>query len=496
MGRLRRWGPALCLILLTVAYAVPTCVRAARVKFWGDEVLTFHAAGLPSLSAIWSFLNRGLELNPPLGLLLVAWSERIFGRNELGTRLPSIVAFWIMSLCLYAFLRRRLPFSFAIAGMLFPLLTSAARFSYEARPYGLVLGLAGVALVCWQAAADGRKRPVALPGLAASLAAALCCHPLAVTLALPFLAGEVTRSIQRRRLDVLMWCAFAAATPPLWILWKLKSAAHAASFAQNVVHPLYTAGLTYFLILLPAIVPAAAAILLLLLSRADPEIRAEANRGMPRYELAALIGFVAIPLAAVPISTLGGPYWHRYSMNAVIGMAGCLAVLLFRMAASRPRAGMAVAALFTMFFVGEQLLPQGKRLDAGIEASNASDSFQGALEGMREDNLPIVVGWPLTFMELEHYASPALAGRLYYLTDAKAAARWWGCIYFDVKGPVLREFFPFRSHFAEYISFVAQHKRFVVVEPGWVVPQLTADGATVRLRGAASGARYYEVTLK
>jgi len=172
-------------------------------------------------------------------------------QERTGTRLPSIVAFWIMSLCLYAFLRRRLPFSFAIAGMLFPLLTSAARFSYEARPYGLVLGLAGVALVCWQAAADGRKRPVALPGLAASLAAALCCHPLAVTLALPFLAGEVTRSIQRRRLDVLMWCAFAAATPPLWILWKLKSAAHAASFAQNVVHPLYTAGLTYFLILLP-----------------------------------------------------------------------------------------------------------------------------------------------------------------------------------------------------------------------------------------------------
>jgi hypothetical protein len=71
-----------------------------------------------------------------------------------------------------------------------------------------------------------------------------------------------------------------------------------------------------------------------------------------------------------------------------------------------------------------------------------------------------------------------------------------GSVVFDVKGPVLREFFPFRSHFAEYGSFVAQHKRFVVAEPGWVVPQLTADGATVRLIGTVEGSRYYEVTLR
>jgi hypothetical protein len=122
--------------------------------------------------------------------------------------------------------------------------------------------------------------------------------------------------------------------------------------------------------------------------------------------------------------------------------------------------------------------------------------LQNALEGMREDNVPIVVGRPLAFLELEHYASPALAGRLYYLTDPKAAARWVGNVVFDVKGPVLQEFFPFRSHFAEYGSFLAQHKRFVVAEPGWVVPQLTAGGATVRLRGTVDGARYYEVALK
>jgi hypothetical protein len=293
-----------------------------------------------------------------------------------------------------------------------------------------------------------------------------------------------------------MWCAFASATPALWLLWKLKGAAGAASSAQSAVHPLQLVGLTYFLIVLPAIIPTAAAILLLLMSRTQPGIRATTDPGMPGYEVAALIGFVAIPLAAVPISTLGGPYAPRYSLNVVIGLAGCLAVLLFRMAVSRPRAGMAVATLFAIFFAAEQLLPESKRMDTGIQGGAHTSSLQTVLEEMREDNVPIVVGPPLAFLELEHYASPALAGRLYYLTDPKAAARWVGNVVFDEKGPVLQEFFPFRSHFAEYGSFVARHKRFVVAEPGWVVPQLTADGATVRLRGAVGGARYYEVALK
>jgi len=490
---LQRWSAPLWLALLSVVYLVPTCVHAARERLWYDEILTLDASALlPSLGALWSFLKRGLELNPPLGFIVAAASESVFGRNAFGLRFPSVIAFWIMSACLYAFLRRRLPLPFALAGALLPALTAAVRYSYEARPYAEVLALAGVALVAWQAAAEGRGRRIALPAITFALAAVLCAQPLAITLAVPFLAGEVTRSIQRRRLDVPMWLAFAAATPALWLLWKLKSAAGVAASAQSAVHPLNLVGLTYFLILMPAILPVAAAGFLLLMSRAQPEVPAEIGRGMPGYELAAMIGFVAIPFAAVPISMLGGLYWPRYSLNSVIGLAGCLAALLFRMAASRPRAGMAVAALFATAFVVEQALPADKRLDTGIEAGAHTASLQEVLEGMRGDE-PIVVGRPLAFLELEHYASPALAGRLYYLTDPEAAARWVGNVVFDVKGPVLREFVPFRSHFEEYRPFVARHKRFVVAEPGWVVPQLTADGATVRLTGTVDGARYYEV---
>lgn len=461
IGKLRRWGPGLYLTLLSLVYLVPTCLIAARERLWFDEILTLDAASLlPSFPALWSFLTRGLELNPPLGFILVAGSESIFGRNEFGVRFPSIVAFWIMSLCLYAFLKRRLPRPFAIVGALLPVLTAAGRYSYEARPYALVLALAAIALVAWQAAAEGRRRGLALVAIAVSLAAALCSHPLAVTLALPLLAGETVRSIQRKRLDLPVWCAFAASTPPLWLLWKLRAAAGAAASAHNMTHPLYTVGLTYFLLLMPALIPVAAAIFIVLMSRNEPAARAKTRPGMPAYELAALLGFVAIPFAAVPLSTLGGLYWPRYSLNAVIGLAGCLAVLLFRMAAARPRAGVAVAALFTAFFAAEQLLPESRRLNAGIEGSHSA-ALQSVLERDPGDNLPIVVGRSLDFLELEHYASPALAGRLYYLTDAKPAANSLGNVLFDAKGPVLTEFFPFRSHFAKSKPFLAEHTRFL-----------------------------------
>jgi hypothetical protein len=42
--------------------------------------------------------------------------------------------------------------------MLFPLITNAYPYAYEARPYGLLLGFCGLSLLCWQSAAEGQSR--------------------------------------------------------------------------------------------------------------------------------------------------------------------------------------------------------------------------------------------------------------------------------------------------------------------------------------------------
>jgi len=495
LGRSRRWAPTLFLALLSLVYSVPTCMRAARQKLWYDEILTFDVATLVrSPGTFWWFLKNA-ESSPPLGFVLTAGSESIFGTNEFGLRFPSIVAFWIMALCLYAYLRPRLPWPFAIAGMLLAVLTAAGRYSYEARPYALMLAFAGIALVAWQAAAEGRKRGVALAALAVALMGALFSHAMAVTLALPFLAGELTRTVQRKRVDWSVWCAFASATPMLLVLWRMKAAGNETAYWRFVGSLPWHIGVTYMEMLGPAIAPLAIAFAVLMVLRSQESGVAACTSGMRAYELAALAGFALIPFAAVPISTLNGQYFLRYSLNSAIGLAGLVAVLLFWIGGTNRLAGPTVLVAFGGIFAIVQFVPEEKRPDFGLKVVNTSEKIQHFVERMPTD-APIVICPPMTFVELEHYSSPGLAARLYYLTDPAAAAAIDGNVLFDVKTPLLARYFPFRAHFEDYHSFISVHKRFYVVQPVRNVAREHALGRLVlQPRETADHFQYYEAAL-
>ena len=349
-NRVRRWAPALCLTFLSVLYFVSTCIRAATEKLWFDEVFTFDAAGLlPSLGTLWTALKH-VDYSPPLGYMLAAGSESVFGRNEFGVRFPSILEFSIMALCMYAFFRRRLPWTYAAAGMIFTALTAAGRYSYEARPPALLLALGGIALVAWQAAAEGRGRRLALVALGLSLMAALCSHAMAVTLAVPFVAGELVRTYQRKRIDWLVLAAFASATPALLILWKLKASGDATAywrFNGTVYGNIFT---TYLRMLRPAVAPLGMALVVMLFLRSQGTDGAKRTPGMRAHELAALVGFALIPFAAVPISTLGGHYFLRYSLNCTIGLAGLLIILLYHVGGTNRLTGVTVLVIFGVSF--------------------------------------------------------------------------------------------------------------------------------------------------
>ena len=467
--RARRWAPTLCLALLAAVYFIAESIRASRQKLWYDEILTFDAASLlPSLHTLWAFLKHGIEFNPPLSFILSAISEHVFGANEFGLRFPSLVEFAVMAACLYIFLKRRLPWTFAMAGMLAPLLTPAARYSHEARPYALVLALGSIALVAWQAAAEGRRRALALAAIGTSLGAALCAQPLAVALALPFVAGEMARALRRKRVDWPMWCAFASATPALAILWMLKSSGAATTYSRFSGSFAGHLAATYSQLLSSLMAPVAIAAILLLLLRTQDSEATPAGHGFPVHELAALTGFALIPLMAVPVSALGGHYWVRYSLACVIGVGGLCAAGLHgiadRMGGAERRAGAAVLMVFGAWFVAGQFKAEGMESDGGVAIVNSSDEIQADLDRIPDD-APIVIGPAMTFIELEHYAIPRVAARLYYLTDAAAAAAIDGDTAFEVKGPLLARYFPFRAHFADYHAFVAAHKRFYVVRP-------------------------------
>ena len=280
----------------SVLYFVTTGLLASWKLMWNDELYSFYTSRLPSTSDIWSALSTGADQIPPLFHMINRASFTVFGVNHLSIRLPEVVGFWVMTLCLFQFVSKRSSPVYGFAAMLFPLVTFAYDYAYEARPYGLVLGFAGLSLLCWQSAAEGSHRKVSLLGLALSLAAAVSSHYYAVLLLFPLALGEVVRSFSRRQLDRPIWIAFGLALTPLILFWPLIT--QATRYSVNFwSRPEWESipGFFYFL-LLPIGSPVMAWIILLTLFVTPHSDYAAGRferslRKPPVHEIAAALGF-------------------------------------------------------------------------------------------------------------------------------------------------------------------------------------------------------------
>ncbi len=181
---------------------------------WNDEFLSFYSDAALSLSRVLEIqLHSPISLDPPTYHLLSHMCMNAFGRNGMALRLPALAGFLLLQLCLFVLVRRLAGYRAALVAMLFPLCTASFRYSVEGRPYGLLLGLYAAALLCWYTAAERgpdsarRFRGVWLAGLTVSIALAITSHYFGVLILLPVTAGELARTLVRRRFD---WPVVAA----------------------------------------------------------------------------------------------------------------------------------------------------------------------------------------------------------------------------------------------------------------------------------------------
>src|SRR5215470_13983930 len=190
------------LAVFSITYFADVLYRASRKLFWFDELLTVYAARLETVESLWKGLMAGIDFNPPLFHIVTRLSERVLGESTIGARLPEIVGFWIFCLCLFRFVSPRSTSLSGFIALLFPVASLAHWYAYDARPYGMALGLCGIALVCWQEAADrSTGRFWYLAGMGVALACILLMHTNSFLIFAPLAAGEVVRAIRRRRAD-------------------------------------------------------------------------------------------------------------------------------------------------------------------------------------------------------------------------------------------------------------------------------------------------------
>lgn len=313
----------LLLGVVSFVYFAATSVLASRKPMWNDELFTYFIAQAPTLSGIWSALLTGADQNPFPFYVLTRWSLGLFGVNEWALRLPEMIGVWGAGVCLFYIVAHRSSSMYGFVAMVFLFVTGANFYSYEARPYGLVLAFASASWLCWQAATERRIRWLPLLGLFGSLAAALCSHYYAVLVFIPLGIAELVRCYDRRRVDWAIWLAMGGALSPLLVFLPLieKARTYANGFwaipSWKSIPDAYSSLLMPAPLMLMLVLIFAGIVALVHVQRFDtrPTVTAAA---IPGHELAAALGYVSFPVIAVAVAMLvTGAFTFRYALPTV-----------------------------------------------------------------------------------------------------------------------------------------------------------------------------------
>ncbi len=495
-GFVERHAGALLAALLLL-YTLTTVLRAAAKPLWNDELMGLYVAGLPSLPAMWRAFLAGVDGAPPLHGFMLHAVHAAFGDGEIAVRVPAWIGFGTLLVALFAFTRRRLGTIYGFITVLFLLKTGAYPYAYEARPYGILLGLAGLALVSWQVAADGRRRRPALAGLFTSLFLGVADHYYAVFVIAALGLGELARTAKRRRFDFPVAAALVlpltAFVPLLPVIHAVRTRLFVHSWAPP--HPEQILA-TYGLLLRPALVTVVATAIVVgvlrLIRYESPDPSGSKRAGFPFHELAALVGFALIPVAAVLVAMAGtGTYAPRYGLPAIIGLSA-----LFTLGVRRLSRGGATTAVLVLLTISLAVVKDTVRAAAAPRDPRAAVlAMHPLLLALPEAPTAVAFGDPHAFVQARHYLPPGITRRFVYLNDPEAAVRYTGDDTAERNFRIEADLVDLGI--SDYRPFVLAHRSFWVYDtrPRWLVRRLEEEGAVLTLVGSAPESRLYRAAF-
>lgn len=461
------WAATFLLILL-VAYATGRSVVAAAAKpFWFDEICTWAVAHQASVAAVWTDTGRALEPNPPPFYVVEHFFGAILRNEQIAYRMPSILGFACILVCLFLFVRRRAGALLGVACAAVLLLTIAFdRYSIDARPYALETACIAFAMVCYQRAPARRWT---IP-MGASLALAASLHYYAVFALVAFVVAETALALKARLLRPGVWIALVCGLAPLAIFWPMLSrvrdyfgphfwANAALRSATDTYGWLFEASLPARAAIAFVLLLAVVAVALLLLARPSLRTRLRGDSRFPEYALsAALLALPLVILAAARIT--GGGMTARYALPALLGVPPAIAYL----AAPLKRAGAVVAAVLVFLAVGshERQFWASHGGDFGEFVSPAKP-LEEMLRQAGHLDLPVVISNGLDYLSIVHYA-PEQAARLVALVDPVASIAELGNDSLDKGLLAVRCCMAIQVY--DYPAFAKQHPVFLLYSDG------------------------------
>ena len=465
--------------LFTILFFICSIVRNLRVTLWFDELMTLYVAKLATVEAILG-IN---DASPPLYPLIVHWLLAIIGNEALAVRLPATLGYCAMMICLWEFCRSRLPAAFAFA---VPLLTfeRALFFATEGRGYGLVLGCAAAALLCWQRAADGHRRGSAIALLALCSALMVALHYYAIFFLAALFLAEVVRWRTIGRIDFAVATALVPGALVLGLHYALLVAGqdYGTYFWSQ---PSFRSIVTLYerFLLPPLIFGALAFVAAAVLPRSSPGPRENATT-FQLHEWTVIAALIAMPLVVIVVSMFTTQaFVERYVLWAVIGFSLLLAACLSAAVRGRAAVGVMLIAVATAATVRLEI---GPLVETPVLRTN--ETVRQELEKFAQGGLePIVIANGHVFMELFHYLSPPLRERLIHPLSRELEVQYRG---YDTDALILASLAePARIPVRAYDDALRDHKSFLLaaIEGDYLPQHLTAQGYSVtRLQDATT----------
>lgn len=471
------------LVALTAIYVIALSFTGQRFV-WFDELCTFDIARAPSLRMLWQWVLK-FDNNPPTVYLLSRLSMGIFGPTPFGLRLPSMLAFYLGSIAMLVYLRRKTGNAVAVFGVLTWWSSNSFYYANEARVYALTFLSFSCLLLAWDTATRRADRRFALWCVAISNVALLASHVFASLCLLAVLVAEFVRYLRRRMPDYPLYAALILPMAIMISYIPLIRVYHGLIlWPQFHASPLM-AGKFYFRTIdsvgRALFVVALLGMLWQWKSRGkvttEPEVAAEDK---------ALIACMLLNplLLNLILMARKGDFFDRYTLATSAVICGLIAVVFaVRLRFTKAMSYMA-SVLMLMLMVHMVHREWSKR---------PREADPKILSSLRPD-LPIVVSNGATWMEMNHHEPPPVVQRLYYIKDRSAAIKYDGTNYyydFEAMDDMQRAGFPYGGKVEPYSTFVAGHKQFLIfADPfEWLPMRLQQDGAQFALVLGYSGVR-------